>query len=205
LIEYFHFGFKESVADSLWLRWIQDNDYCQTYIAPVQKLKAEPTNINDLTQNPRFKICDNSWSFKMLDAVTRLDPRFKMPYEAGGITLSVMVEDFTGAKTIFDRGVENYPNDWLILYRAAYHYQFDQKDVKKAAELLERAADHGGQPWFKLLAAKLYSKTGQAELGITTLEGLRKTLTDEKEIATVDKRLAELRRELSREKAKSSE
>src|SRR5258708_33040504 len=75
-IELFHFGFRESIADSLWLRWIQDNDSCQTYTGrPIQKLVDTST---DVFAGHRHKICDNSWSFKMLDAVTMLSPRFEM-------------------------------------------------------------------------------------------------------------------------------
>src|SRR5665213_1231340 len=92
-LELFHFGFRESMADSLWLRWIQDNDTCQTYkgAAPSRPIAEIP---NGGFANPRNRICDNSWSFKMLDAVSKLAPRFEMTYLVGGITLSVLVEDY---------------------------------------------------------------------------------------------------------------
>src|SRR6266404_1522581 len=64
-LELFHFGFADTMADSLWLRWIQDNDYCQTYkgAAPTVAIQAQTGDF----ANPRHKFCDNSWSFKMLD------------------------------------------------------------------------------------------------------------------------------------------
>src|ERR1051326_909177 len=102
----------------------------------------------------------------MLDAVTKLAPKFAMPYVAGAITLSVLVEDYEGAKIIFDRGVEAYPDDWKILYRAAYHYLFDRHDNAHAAELLVRAQKAGGPSWLNFLAARLYSKEGQVQLGV---------------------------------------
>lgn len=191
-IERFGFGFEEALADSFWLRWIQDSSTCQTY----EKEKASVPVHEDKGQykDPRHKICDNSWSFKMLDAVTKLAPRFKMPYEAGGIYLSVLVEDYKGAKVIFDRGVENYPDDWHILYRAAYYYLFDNQDFKKAAELMERAGKAGAPSWVEFLAARLYSKSGQKELGISTLESFKRTLKDPKEIANVQKRIDDLQK-----------
>jgi hypothetical protein len=195
-IEYFTFGFRESMADGFWLRWIQDNDVCQTYLGaqPAQPIQGGVGAF----PNPRHKFCDNSWSFKMLDAVTRLAPRFKAPYEVGAIILSVMTEDYEGSKVIFDRGVENYPNDWVILYRAAYHFLFDRQDLPRAAELLTRAERNGGPFWLSLLAARILSKTGQFELGMATLNNLKATIQDNPEqVAEVDKRIAELKRQMA--------
>ncbi len=199
-IEHFHFGFRESLADSLWLRWVQDVDYCQLYGDQNRELgREEISNAknNPLTANPRHKNCDGSWGFKMLDAVSKLAPRFEMVYLAGAPALSILVEDYTGASVIYDRGLEQYPNDWKLLYRAAYHFQFDVKDFKRAAELLTRAGDSGAPLWVKSLASRLYTLTGQIELGLSTLESYRKTLDgNEEAIKKVDERIAELKRQL---------
>jgi tetratricopeptide (TPR) repeat protein len=197
-IELFHFGFADMVADSLWLRWIQDNDYCQTYAGMVPAHPISGTTTGDF-RNPRHKFCDNSWSYKMLDAVTLLAPKFRMPYFAGAVTLSVLVEDYEGAKKIFDRGVENFPDDWMILYRASYHYLFDRQDLTTAASLLVRAQKSPGAPyWLALLGARLYTKAGQLELGLQTLESYRKTMKDNpKAVADIDNRIANIKKQLS--------
>jgi hypothetical protein len=198
-IELFAFGFNESMADSFWLRWIQDADYCQTYLAPVKPVdEAEIAKEDKLIANPRHRICDTSWAFKMLDTVTKLAPRFKMPYEAGAIALSVLVEDYEGATVLFDRGMKVYPNDWMLAYRAAYHYLYDKKDLPRAAELLTRAGDNGAPVWVKSLAARLYSRSGQIGLGISMLESYRATVKDN-EAATreIDKRIHELKAQLN--------
>jgi hypothetical protein len=132
----------------------------------------------------------------MLDAVTKLDPLFKMPYLAGAIALSVMTEDYKGASVIFDRGLEVYPKDWNLAYRASYHYLFDLHDTERAAKLLIQAADNGGPYWTRLLAVRLYSKQGQLTLGLSILESYRKTLKDEKQIKDIDRRIAALKREM---------
>lgn len=199
LIEHFHFGFSESMADSLWLRWIQDSDFCQTYMAPVQEgthyMGADDPR---LTKNPRHRICDNSWGFKMLDAITKLAPRFLMPYEAGGITLAVLIEDYEGATVIFERGIEIYPNDWNLAYRAAYHFLFDKQDLPRAAALLVRAGENGAPEWVKSLAARLYEKSGQLELGVSALEAYKATLSEEKSIREVNARIQALKERLSK-------
>lgn len=193
-IEYFHFGFKESMADTLWLRWIQDSDYCQTYLAPaVVGTHYVGADDERLTKNPRHRICEQSWGFKMLDATTKLAPKFLMPYEAGGTTLSVLVEDYEGATVIFERGLKEYPKDWNLAYRAAYHFLFDKQDLPRAAQLLVTAGENGAPDWVRSLAARLYEKSGQIELGVTTLESYKKTLKDEKAIADVENRIAKLK------------
>ncbi len=179
LIEHFGFGFHESLADSFWLRWIQDSDTCQTYLKPVEFFDTDKKAPLDTWVSPRHKNCDNSWAFKMLDAVTKLAPKFKMPYQAGAISLSVLTEDYEGASVIFDRGLAAYPNDWNIAYQAAYHEMFDKKNFARASELLVRAHSLGGPAWLPLLAARLVSKEGQIELGIRILENYRAGLKDE--------------------------
>jgi tetratricopeptide (TPR) repeat protein len=201
-LEYFTFGFQDSVADSLWIRWIQDNDTCVQYagMEVAEPIRGQQSEF----ANPRHKICDNSWSFKMLDVITKTAPRFKIPYEAGAVTLSVLVEDYEGAKVIFDRGVMQFPEDWSILYRAAYHYLYDRNDYQRAAELLSQASDHGAPEWLKLLAARLYSKSGQIELGLSNLLTYRESIKDksnEAAIAHVDKRIAELQQKLKEQQA----
>lgn len=198
-VELFHFGFKDALADSLWLRWIQDNDICQTYLKPVEQV-SEPVNADEheLMKVPRYKICDNSWGFKMLDAVTKLSPKFDMPYLTGGPTLAILIEDFPGATVIFERGLANFPNDWNLLYRAAFHWQYDLKDIPKAAELLIRCADAGGPIWLRSTAARLYELEGQAELGLRVLEEYRKTIPEDRveALKVVDKRIADWKERL---------
>ncbi len=210
-VEHFHFGFSDSIADSFWLRWIQDGDTCQTYLTPViynpenkeldpkvDQMGPEKSYYQRLVSIPRHKVCDNSWSFKMLDAVTKLAPKFEMPYLAGASSLAILVEDFPGASIIYERGIKEYPNNWQLLYRASFHYQFNMKDLPKASELLLLAADHGGPIWLRSLASRLYTASGQIEMGLSVLESYRKTLSEDnvEGIKAVEERIAELREKL---------
>ena len=199
MIDRFTFGFAESTADSLWLRWIQDGDRCQTYAGTAHDEAAAAATAPSSPEFdvPRHKVCDQSWSFKMLDAVTRVAPHFKMPYLAGSMTLAVLVEDYEGASVVFERAIAAYPDDWAILYRAGYHYLYDMHDLTKAGELMTRAADHGAPSWVKLLAARIYTKAGQAALGITTLETYLKTLKGDEHRAEIQRRIDVLRKQLA--------
>lgn len=200
-IEYFHFGFRESLADSFWLRWIQDNDACETAgINAVHVAAPTEEEKKDWLYNPHHRSCDHSWSFQILDSVTKLDPRFKMPYLTGGVMLSVVTEDYVGASVILERGLKAYPDDWQLTYLATYHYLFDRHDEKRAAELAIRAAALGGPAWLTKLAARLYTRSGQLELGIVTLQNYKKLMKDDSQAAKMDERIHQLKDEMEHQK-----
>lgn len=147
-LEYLHFGYNEPIADSLWLRAIQDFDYCEAEIAA--------------------QVCQGSgWLYQMLDTITNLSPQYRIVYATGASTLSVIVNDIEGASKFFDKAVIAFPKDWPILYRAAYHALIEEKNNRKAADLLVAAAKNGGNSWFNSLAAKLYGESGNREAAET--------------------------------------
>lgn len=152
-LERFTFGYSESTADLLWIRSLQDFEYCERRI-------AENVCIN------------NSWLFKMLNTITNLSPHFRMPYAAGALALTVIISDIQGATIIFEKGVREFPNDWPILYRASYHYLYEVKDKKRAAELLIQAGKNGAPAWVFTLAGRLYSDSGHTELAEVLLQDM---------------------------------
>ncbi len=159
IISHLSFGYKETLGDVLWIRAIQDFDFCD----------------KPLGQN----LCiNNTWLFKMLDAITELSPNFRIPYAAGGLALTVLVSDYDGATKIFDKGVKAFPHDWPILYRAAYHYLYEVKDKKRAAELLIQAGQNGAPPWVFTLAGRLYSDSGELDLAQNLLQEMKDTNQD---------------------------
>ncbi len=157
LIGHMSLGYHMSLADSLWLRALQDFGFCGQ-----DKKQGE-----DSEGQPR---CEEGWSFQMLDAATNLDPRFWMVYRTGAVFLSVVVDDIRGASRLFEKGLEHYPEDWPLLYRAAYHQMAEENNLELAADLFHRAALHGAPDWVPLLAARLFSDIGQIEIGLATLK-----------------------------------
>lgn len=174
LIERFSFGYQEVLADLLWIRAVQDFDYCDQSIAK--------------------NVCrNNSWLFKMLDTVTNLSPHFRIPYAAGGLALTILVTDIDGATKIFDKGVKTFPNDWPILYRAAYHYMYEVKDNRRAAELLIQAGKNGAPPWVFTLAGRLYSDGGNLELAEAVLQEMIETKQDPVLIKRLQDKIASMK------------
>lgn len=159
MIERMTFGYGEVMADLLWIRAVQDFDYCDQQVGE--------------------NVCrNNSWLYLMLDAITTLSPKFRVPYAAGALALTVIITDIDGATKIFDKGVKAFPNDWPILYRAAYHYMYEVKDNKRAAELLIQAGKNGAPPWVFTLAGRLYSDAGNLELAESVLQDMINTEQD---------------------------
>jgi hypothetical protein len=143
-LENFTAGFSIQLADVMWIRSIQDLDFCENEIAK-QRCKG------------------NSWLYQMLNTVTQLDPNYRIPYALGAIALSVVISDIEGASALFDKGVIHFPKDWKILYRAGYHALLEEKNNLKAAERFDKAADYGAPKWLKGLAGRLYNKEGREE------------------------------------------
>jgi tetratricopeptide (TPR) repeat protein len=160
------FGYKELMSDLFWIRVIQDIDMCEQSDRPA----GVPRLLKPKDEQHRPSRCDKGWVFQMLDTVTSLSPRFIIPYQFGGPMLSYIIDDREGAKIIFDKGVKQYPNDWQILYRAAYHYHFEILDQKKAAEYYLRAAQNGAPGWLISLAGRLMSESGSRAAAIRMLE-----------------------------------
>lgn len=168
-VEHFSFGFNDALADGFWLRFIQDMEACK-----IEQIKG----VAPKTSGPRT--CDKGWGYHMLVAITNLAPRFRMPCAVGPLTLSVLTNDYAGAGILFDKAVKQFPHDWPILYRAAYHYIADDPKPEKAADLLVQAGKNGAPEWVNSLAAKLYNKAGRTDFAIGVLKEYQKQLKDEK-------------------------
>lgn len=192
-IERWVFGYDDIAADTLWLRVIQDLHVCENAKDGIAHREGE-THTGWL--------CERGWVFKMIDAITTLAPNWKLPYTVGATMLSIVVDDRVGATEIFEKGLKIFPDDYNLLYRASYHYTWEEKNPKRAAELLVHAAKHGGPPWFISLAGKLYSEAGQAEIAKVVLEESLKGNNSPEIQARLENRLREVNKTLADEALK---
>ena len=149
VIRYFSFGYNDIYADLLWIRYLQDADFCTFQKGiPIYDGKTKYS-------------CNKGWAYHMAHAITELAPRFKKPYVVSGVILGVLMGDKEGARLILDKAVRYFPNDWDILFHAGNHYLIELEEAEQAADYLLRAAKLGGPVWLYSLSAKLYSKSGQ--------------------------------------------
>lgn len=209
-MERFLFGFNQAVADSLWLRLVQDFDFCEQ-IGPegldayqrsaLKRQMIKGTDGSEAT-NARFNAefrkrygCKKGWVYRMLDTITNVDPRYEIAFSAGGVMLSVLLDDVEGASAFFRKG-EHLSKDWAFFYRAAYHFVEEDPDIPLAVRYLIRARELGGPEWLPSYAAKLYSREGQLELALGVLENALATDPSLAEKDFFKIRLQEVRRKL---------
>lgn len=171
-IQYFTFGHREITADLLWIRAIQDFDYCEKKI-----------NQRDCRSG--------SWLYQMLDVITDLSPDFRMAYSAGSMALTVIISDLEGASKFFDKAVAQFPRDWIINYKAAYHAIYEEKNPEKGARLVEAAAQNGAPTWVHALAGRLYTQAGQLELAELLARDLEASGGDPQVINAIRRRIRE--------------
>ena len=188
-LKFYNFGFEDIISDVLWVRWIQNMETCgKDSVNRSSILNKNLTLDAEYSKYHRDLVCDQGWSFKMLDMITDLSPKFRVPYSLGGPTLSVLAEDHIGAKKIFDKAAIQFPKDWSILYRAAYHYIFEINDLKTGSQLLKQAADNGAPDWVYSYSAKISSQAGQYDFGISVLKQyLEKATTEEQKKSILEK------------------
>jgi len=169
-IEHFTLGFNGIMADSMWIRVLQDFDYCENKVGRL--------------------LCEGQgWVYHLINSISYIDPHFRIPLFTGGLVLTVVVNDKEGASKIFDRAVELYPNDWPILYEAGYQALFIEKNKPKAAQLLERAGNAGAPKWVYALSAKMYTLAGEREYAERLYQSLKDSGATEEILKPVRDRL----------------
>ncbi len=173
-LKYFTAGLAEQFADLFWIRAIQDTDYCE------KSIKEE--------------ICvGQAGFFNVINLVTELTSNFAEAYYYGGLSLTFFIHDMKGATIIFDKATQNFKYEWPILYLAAYHALFEEKDKLKASRLYLRAAENGAPEWVRLSAGKLASEGGDTEFSQKVLEQLIALESDSRWVDQLQKKLNEVK------------
>jgi hypothetical protein len=187
-IERLTFGYNEALADLLWIRVLQNFDSCG------RDGRAEDRDYKKGVNLTQLPVCNNSWVFQMIDAITNLSPRFFAAYYFGGLNLSYLVNDIEGAEKIYAKGLVAFPNDLRLLFSAAYHMLENVKDKPRAAHLMLQAAQAGAPTYFMEVAARLFDSGGRKKFAIRQLEKfLEEVPPEDKFRAKLEARLKQLR------------
>jgi hypothetical protein len=169
---HFTFGYRAAGADALWLRAIQDFDYCDKKVSEKECVAK-------------------GWLFQVIDLATDLDPSFVMPHSYGALSLSVLASDSVGSAVIFEKGVRRFPKSWTLSYWAGYHALLEENDPGKAAKYLENAAKNGAPQWVYSLASRLYTDAGKKELALGLIHELESNGFDEKLLKRMKAKLSQ--------------
>jgi tetratricopeptide (TPR) repeat protein len=111
-----------------------------------------------------------SWLYRILDLTTTLDPYFRLPYEFGGIVLSVEKGDIDQSNALLKKGIQYHPDYWRLPFYLGFNYFFYLKDPETAAGYISRAASLPGHPpYLPKLAASLYAGAGHKDIALDFL------------------------------------
>jgi tetratricopeptide (TPR) repeat protein len=167
-------GFNVQLSDSFWIRALQDFDYCDSFI--------------------NSKECKGgSWLFQTLDLSTELDPKFFEAFYYGALALTVIISDYEGATKLFDKGIEQFPNEWQLNYAAGYHAMTEEKDYAKAGKRYLAAADNGAPSWVRLLAGRMAASGGDKEIAQLVLQQMIDMSYDPRLIKRLKLKLEEMK------------
>ncbi len=182
ILQHFSLGYRDFLANLLWLRFIQDADFCSFEQGkPMYKGSK--------------KHCELGWSYNMAEAISELAPRFKTLYTLSPVIMSVFTGDKKGAERILLKGLKYFPKDWRINFYMAYLYAVDIKKPELAARYAYQSAENGGPDWLYSLSAKQYGEAKQFILGEAVLKELLKRNPTGRQRARIEERLREFRKE----------
>ncbi len=155
LINEISLGYKELVADMVWLSAVQ---YYGDYRAGNHDLAY-------------FK--------GLTEITTSLDPHFIFVYIFGALVVCEDREAFTEGMEILRTGMANNPDSWELPFEIGFLNYIDRADFDMAARYFDLASRMPGRPdYVKRFAAFLYDKAGHNETSIKMWEEL-KTQSDE--------------------------
>jgi hypothetical protein len=166
--EYLHvasLGYRELIADGLWLQTIQ----------VMGERKVSETA--------------GQWLYRAFDIITTLDPKFVRVYEAGGLALTTLVVLPEESNRLFLKGIEHNPEDWKLPFYLGINYYFELYDDAKAAEYMAHASRLPGAPaGLVAIAANLFASAKSPQQAVDILATAYQSASDENA-----KKLLELR------------
>ena len=120
----------------------------------------------------RMKDQDYRWLITMIDAITRLCPRFYPAYEFAAVIVPDVSDNPEAARILLERG-QSYlgAEKWNIAFQLGVLYLKYYDDRKTAAQYLSRAALTPGAPRLKLasMASTFFTQAGAADDGVRLL------------------------------------
>jgi len=107
------FGNKRLISDAMWIHTLLESD----------EEKYEKKDLND-------------WMYLRFRTISELDPKFYENYLFGGIYLSIIKDDTSGAALIYEAGLKQFPIDYRLNYNAGFNYYFEMGDFERGFEKL---------------------------------------------------------------------
>ncbi|EQC47077.1 hypothetical protein M899_0130 [Bacteriovorax sp. BSW11_IV] len=138
ILNIFSLGQKRLISSLLWTKTMLDSD-------------LEHYKKNDL----------NSWMFLRFNTITKLTPNFYEAYLYGGVYLSIVKDDILGARLLYEKGLDKYPNDSQLLLNFGFHLFHEEGKVDEALSIYEKLySTNNYPPFLPILMARLKQNGG---------------------------------------------
>jgi len=113
------------------------------------------------------------WLASMCDLVTDLDPRAEHVYRFAGVILPWEADQVDAGIALLQKGLRQFPDDWMLHYHLGFHYFFFKNDIDAAlASLRSAMALPGAHPSLARLAAVLAQHQYGPETTLSFLQEL---------------------------------
>ena len=168
-------GYRELVADVLWLQAIQ---------VMGEKQVSETSG---------------RWLYRALDVITTLDSTFVRAYEAGGLALTTLVVLPEESNQLLLKGIQHNPTEWKLPFLLGINYFYEFYDDTKAAEAILQASRLPGAPSILgTLAANLFVSAHAPQQAVDLLATMYQNTSDEsaKKLLEIRLRLVMTERDL---------
>ena len=163
------FGFRNFLCDMVWLKAVQ--------VSGGRRMARE----------------DYDLLHHHLDTVINFDPRFKVPYLLGGITLGDSPDHTREALQTLARGRKNHPTDWRFPFYIGYIRYFSLGDpVGGGKALVEASQLPESAPYLPLLAARMLSVGREPETALVFLDVMMRQETNPDRREALQKRIREV-------------
>jgi tetratricopeptide (TPR) repeat protein len=133
------------------------------------------------------------WLAQMCELVTDLDPRAEHVYRFAGIILPWEGNQGDAGIRLLEKGVQQFPESWLLHYHLGFHYYFFKSDFDRALHHLRAAlALPGGEhPTIARLAAVLAAHQYGPETTLQFLAELQDDVDSQEMRAVVAEQIRE--------------
>ena len=165
----FTFGFRNVLADIVWLEAIQ------------------------VAGNKRLTPGDYARLHDLLNVVANFDPKFEIPYLLGGLVLGESPDHAREALAILERGKTNRPADWRFPFYIGFTRYFSLGDPRGGGEAMGEAARLPGSPaYLPGLAARMMSEAREPEAALSLLDAIVRQESDPARRSVLERRVREV-------------
>lgn len=153
----FNMGFKRFASSLLWVSTILESD-------------IEHYTKKDL----------NSWMFLRFKTISKIDPNFYENYAFAGPYLSIIKDDILGASTMYKLGLAIFPDDFVLLRDAAYHFHFEVNDYEMSYKIHRKLIAHRKIPASILSSlARIEQERGNSDAAFSLLSSKLSQMKDQ--------------------------